>query len=126
MKCPTCGYPDSKVIDSRPTEEGSIKRRRECTSCKRRFTTYEIIDAVPITVKKKNGSEEIFDAIRQGHIAYIINTKDISSAGEESDGHQIRRCATENNATIFTSLDTVRVLLDVLEETTLTISTIDA
>ena len=61
MKCPTCGYPDSKVIDSRPTEEGSIKRRRECTSCKRRFTTYEIIDAVPITVKKKNGSEEIFD-----------------------------------------------------------------
>lgn len=76
--------------------------------------------------KISDGSEEIFDAIRQGHIAYIINTKDISSAGEESDGHQIRRCATENNATIFTSLDTVRVLLDVLEETTLTISTIDA
>ena len=72
------------------------------------------------------GSDEIPDALRQGHIAYVINTKDINSAGVQSDGHQIRRCATENNVTIFTSLDTVRVLLDVLEETTLCISTIDA
>ncbi len=73
-----------------------------------------------------DGSEEIPEALRQGHIAYVINTKDINSAGQESDGHQIRRCATENNVTIFTSLDTVKVLLDVLEETTLCISTIDA
>ena len=72
------------------------------------------------------GSEEIPEAIRQGHIAYVINTKDINSAGVQSDGHQIRRCATENNVTLFTSLDTVGVLLDVLEETTLCISTIDA
>ena len=72
------------------------------------------------------GSEEIPEALRQGHIAYVINTKDINSAGVESDGRQIRRCATENNVTLFTSLDTVRVLLDVLEETTLCISTIDA
>ena len=70
--------------------------------------------------------DEIPDAIRQGHIAYVINTKDIASSNQESDGQQIRRLATENNVTIFTSLDTVRVLLDVLEETTLTISTIDA
>jgi len=76
--------------------------------------------------KISDGSEEILDAIRQGHIAYIINTKDIGSMGQESDGYQIRRYAIENNATIFTSLDTVNVLLDVLEETTLTISTIDA
>ncbi len=73
-----------------------------------------------------DGSEEIPEALRQGHIAYVINTKDINSTGQESDGHQIRRCATENNVTIFTSLDTVKVLLDVLEETTLCISTIDA
>ncbi|MBQ8894653.1 MAG: carbamoyl-phosphate synthase large subunit [Clostridia bacterium] len=73
-----------------------------------------------------DGSEEIPEALRQGHIAYVINTKDINSSGQESDGHQIRRCATENNVTIFTSLDTVKVLLDVLEETTLCISTIDA
>ncbi len=69
---------------------------------------------------------EIPDAIRQGHIAYVINTKDIGASTQDSDGQQIRRLATENNVTIFTSLDTVRVLIDVLEETTLTISTIDA
>ncbi|MBR2043006.1 MAG: carbamoyl-phosphate synthase large subunit [Clostridia bacterium] len=78
-------------------------------------------------LKKINeGSEEIPNALRQGHIAYVINTKDISSQGENSDGAEIRMLATENNVTIFTALDTVKVLLDVLEETTLTISTIDA
>ena len=79
-------------------------------------------------VLKKIGedSEEIPNAIRQGHIAYVINTRDINSQGPLSDGHQIRSLATENNVTIFTALDTVRVLLDVLEETTITISTIDA
>ena len=76
--------------------------------------------------KISDDSEEIPDAIRQGHIAYVINTRDISSLSETSDGVKIRQLATENNVTIFTALDTVRVLLDVLEETTLTISTIDA
>ena len=76
--------------------------------------------------KISDGSDEIPEAIRQGHIAYMINTRDISSTDQMSDGLQLRRCATENNVDIFTSLDTVRVLLDVLEETTLTISTIDA
>ncbi|MGX8699403.1 MAG: carbamoyl-phosphate synthase large subunit, partial [bacterium] len=76
--------------------------------------------------KLRDGSEEILDAIRQGHIAYIINTQELHSRDAHSDGLRIRRCATETGATIFTSLDTVRVLLDVLEETTLTISTIDA
>ncbi len=76
--------------------------------------------------KISDGSEEIPNAIRQGHIAYMINTRDIASTDQMSDGLALRRCATENNVDIFTSLDTVRVLLDVLEETTLTISTIDA
>ena len=76
--------------------------------------------------KISSGSQEIPDAIRQGHLAYVVNTRDIGAAEEESDGRAIRQLATENNVTIFTSLDTVRVLLDVLEETTLTISTIDA
>ncbi len=76
--------------------------------------------------KISDGFEEIPDALRQGHIAYVINTKDIGAEGSANDGQQIRRIATENNVTIFTALDTVRVLLDVLEETTLTISTIDA
>ncbi len=76
--------------------------------------------------KISEGSEEIPQALRQGHLAYVINTKEPGSEGSDNDGHQIRNIATENNVTIFTALDTVRVLLDVLEETTLTISTIDA
>ena len=74
--------------------------------------------------KISDGSEEIPNALRQGHIAYVINTKDPSAS--ESDGLQIRQISTEHNVTLFTALDTVKALLDVLEETTLTISTIDA
>ena len=76
--------------------------------------------------KLSEGSTEIAESIRQGHIAYVLNTRDPGSQGQASDGAEIRMLATENNVTIFTALDTVRVLLDVLEETTLTISTIDA
>jgi len=77
------------------------------------------------TLKKiHDDSEEIPNALRQGHIAYVINTRDPGSNG--SDGVAIRQIATEHNVSLFTALDTVRVLLDVLEETTLTISTIDA
>ncbi len=76
--------------------------------------------------KISEGSEEILDSIRAGYVSYVINTRAILSGNHYDDGVQIRRCATENNVTMFTSLDTVRVLLDVLEETTLTISTIDA
>ena len=76
--------------------------------------------------KISDGSTEIIDSIRQGHIAYVLNTRDIGSHGQASDGAEIRMTATENNVTIFTALDTVRVLLDVLEETTLRVSTIDA
>ena len=75
--------------------------------------------------KVSEGSEEIPDALRQGHIAYFINTKDPGSSSE-GDGAILRQVATEYNVTMFTSLDTVKALLDVLEETTLTISTIDA
>ena len=76
--------------------------------------------------KISDGSEEIPEALRQGHIAYVLNTKDPGDDGSANDGHHIRQIATENNVTIFTSMDTVGVLLDVLEEVTLTISTIDA
>ena len=62
MKCPFCGFEESKVIDSRPTDEGErIRRRRECTQCGKRFTTYEIIENVPIIVVKKDKSREEFD-----------------------------------------------------------------
>jgi len=74
----------------------------------------------------EDNSDEIVESMRQGHIAYVINTRNLNSTNALTDGVKIRRAATENNITLFTSLDTVRVLLDVLEETTLTISTIDA
>ena len=62
MKCPNCGFPDSKVIDSRPVEEGnSIRRRRECLSCQKRFTTFETLESVQIVVVKKDGTRELFD-----------------------------------------------------------------
>jgi len=61
MKCPNCGYLESKVVDSRPTESSSIRRRRECMRCMKRFTTYEIVDSVPVVVIKKDGHSEEFD-----------------------------------------------------------------
>ena len=62
MRCPYCGAVDSKVIDSRPTEDGEkIRRRRECLSCKKRFTTYEIVETVPLMVVKKDKSRQLFD-----------------------------------------------------------------
>lgn len=65
MKCQFCGFEESKVIDSRPTDEGKkIRRRRECMSCGKRFTTYEIIESVPLVVVKKDKSREVFDRVK--------------------------------------------------------------
>ena len=62
MKCPFCGDQESKVVDSRPAEDGlSIRRRRECLACQRRFTTYEIVESLPIIVVKRDGSRQAFD-----------------------------------------------------------------
>ncbi|MCD8144778.1 MAG: transcriptional regulator NrdR [Oscillospiraceae bacterium] len=62
MKCPYCGHLDSKVVDSRPAEEGaSIRRRRECLSCQKRFTTYETVESLPLVVVKKDGSRQTFE-----------------------------------------------------------------
>lgn len=62
MKCPYCGFKESKVVDSRPTEEGSsIRRRRECLSCSKRFTTYETVESMPMVVVKRDGSRQTFD-----------------------------------------------------------------
>ena len=78
-------------------------------------------------VKKKisEGSEEILESLRKGYVSYVINTRNIDSIDQETDGSYIRRCATQNNVPMFTALDTVRAVLDVLEEITLGISTID-
>ena len=78
-------------------------------------------------VKKKisEGSEEILESLRKGYVSYVINTRNIDSIDQETDGSYIRRCATQNNVPMFTALDTVKAVLDVLEEITLGISTID-
>ena len=60
MKCPYCGFSESKVVDSRPADEGSIRRRRECLQCERRFTTYETVESLPMVVIKKDGSRQTF------------------------------------------------------------------
>ena len=65
MKCPFCGYTESKVIDSRPAEDGTtIRRRRECLECQKRFTTYEIIERMPLVVIKRDGSRQSFDKVK--------------------------------------------------------------
>ena len=65
MRCPYCNYSESKVVDSRPAEEGTtIRRRRECLSCQKRFTTYEIMERLPLLVIKKDGSRQSFDRIK--------------------------------------------------------------
>ena len=65
MKCPFCGFMESKVIDSRPAEEGAtIRRRRECQSCQKRFTTYEIIERLPLVVVKRDNSRQTFDKVK--------------------------------------------------------------
>ena len=76
--------------------------------------------------KLQEGSSEIIDALRQGHVSYVINTIDVNQHNTRLDGYEIRRTAVENNVTVFTALETVRVLLDVLEEITLRVSTIDS
>ena len=79
-----------------------------------------------IKEKISSGSNDIPETIRSGHVAYVINTSDLSSSDQQKDGHEIRALAVETGTTMFTSLDTVRVLLDVLEDITITISTIDS
>ena len=72
MRCPFCGYSESKVIDSRPTEErSSIRRRRECLACKKRFTTYETVESLPMVVVKKDGSRQSFDRRKVRKIPFL-------------------------------------------------------
>ena len=90
MKCPICNYADSRVLDSRPIDDGSsIKRRRECPSCGKRFTTYEVVDTVPITVVKRSGKNEFFDkhklmlGIERACQKRPVNPEEIASAVEQ-------------------------------------------
>ena len=98
MKCQFCNCPDSRVVDSRPTEEGtSIRRRRECANCGRRFTTYEKIEAQQLLVIKKDNSRELFDPqkVRSGIIA-ACHKRPVSAAEIEKVVNSIEQMAYNN------------------------------
>ena len=100
MKCPFCGDQESKVVDSRHSEDNqSIRRRRECARCQRRFTTYEIVETLPIIVVKRNGSRQSFDRNK------IINSMMRAFDKRKVDVNDLERIATEIEQTIQNSLE---------------------
>ena len=100
MKCPYCGSLDSKVVDSRHSDDGlSIRRRRECISCQRRFTTYEMVESLPIIVVKRNGSRQNFDRNK------ILNSMIRAFDKRKVDTADLERITTEIEQTIQNSLD---------------------
>lgn len=100
MKCPFCGDQDSKVVDSRHSEDNlSIRRRRECSRCLKRFTTYEIVENLPIIVVKRNGSRQSFDRNK------IINSMIRAFDKRKVDTFDLERIATEIEQTVQNSLE---------------------
>ncbi len=100
MKCPFCGDQDSKVVDSRHSEDGlSIRRRRECLACQRRFTTYEIVETLPIIVVKRDGSRQSFDKNK------IINSMVRAFDKRQVTMAQLDRIATEIEQTLQNTLE---------------------
>ena len=100
MKCPFCGDQESKVVDSRHSEDGtSIRRRRECLACQRRFTTYEIVESLPIIVVKKNGSRQSFDRNK------ILNSMIRAFDKRKVDSTVLEQITTEIEQAIQNSLE---------------------
>ena len=100
MKCPFCGDQESKVVDSRRSDDGlSIRRRRECMGCQRRFTTYEIVESLPIIVVKRNGSRQNFDRNK------IYNSMIRAFDKRKADAAVLERISTEIEQTIQNSLE---------------------
>ena len=100
MKCPFCGDQESKVVDSRHSEDGqSIRRRRECLNCQRRFTTYEIVESLPIIVVKRDGSRQSFDRNK------IINSMMRAFDKRKVDAADLDRITTEIEQTIQNTLE---------------------
>ena len=100
MKCPFCGDQESKVVDSRHSEDGlSIRRRRECLQCQRRFTTYEIVESLPIIVVKRDGSRQAFDRNK------ILNGMVRACEKRQVPFAELERVTTEIEQTIQNSLE---------------------
>lgn len=100
MKCPYCKNPDSKVIDSRPADDGaSIRRRRECLACQKRFTTYEIMERMPIVVIKKDGTRQAFDKMK------ILNGMVRACEKRQVPLSELERSVDDIEQTIQSSMD---------------------
>ena len=99
MKCPYCGYKESKVVDSRPADESSIRRRRECNACARRFTTYEIVESLPIIVVKRDGTRQSFDRNK------VLNSMMRAFDKRQVDVADLDRITTEIEQAIQNTLD---------------------
>ena len=99
MKCPFCGDQESKVVDSRHCEDNSIRRRRECMKCQRRFTTYEMVEILPITVVKRDGSRQAFDRNK------VYNSMLRAFDKRKVNGADLERIASEIEQTIQNSLE---------------------
>ncbi len=119
MKCPFCDYPDSKVIDSRPTEEGgSIRRRRECISCGNRFTTYEKIETVPLIVIKNDSSREPFDRRKLVNgILHACVKRPVPVAKIESIVNNIEAALSNSLKREVASTEIGKMVMDHLKET---------
>ena len=100
MKCPFCGDQDSKVVDSRHSEDGSsIRRRRECLKCQRRFTTYEMVESLPVIVVKRDGSRQTFDRNK------ILNSMMRAFDKRRVDVADLERITTEIEQSVQNTLD---------------------
>lgn len=118
MKCPFCGYGDSKVIDTRPTDEGNtIRRRRECLNCQKRFTTYEKIEQSPIMVIKKDGNRQAFD--REKIIRGMIKScekRPVSAADIEEAVNNIEKKIENSMKKEISSLEVGEMVMDELKD----------
>lgn len=118
MKCPYCGELESKVIDSRPTEDGEkIRRRRECLACAKRFTTYEIVETVPLIVIKKDRSREIFDKQKLlGGMLRACEKRPVSYGMLERAANNIEQTALSSYEREITSLKIGELAMQQLKE----------
>lgn len=118
MKCPFCGYDDSKVLDTRPTDEGNtIRRRRECLNCQKRFTTYEKIEQSPIMVIKKDGNRQAFD--REKIIRGMIKScekRPVSAADIEEAVNNIEKKIENSMKKEISSLEVGEMVMEELKD----------
>jgi transcriptional repressor NrdR len=108
VKCPYCGFPESRVLDSRPTEDGAvIRRRRECERCQRRFTTYEKVDELPLVVVKKDGRREKFD--RQKVLTGLLKACEKRPVGYAAIEHLVETLEMELQSSAEKEISSIRI-----------------